>query len=461
MECPELEMLYVHRTTYHGQSVQIPSDCFREMLRVLNLTNLYVPSLPLSLQYLKELQTLCLDDCELGDITSLGHLSSLEVLSLSRSDVRELPKEIGQLTLLRLLDLSDCSSLEVIPPTVISSLVKLEDLNMRDSFKDWEVEGEGSNASLSELKHLSQQSSLEIHIQDDDALPANLFSNKLERFNIYIGDVWDEWHDEWDAISSPWEDILNKTMTLNTLKLKLTKDLDESLKWLIKNSEYLSIDETEIVVVQELNAEDFENIIHLQLQNNVDFMAMVNKKVVFPNLQTLWVHGCDKLQFLFSFSMAKSLVQLTHLMVSECKLLQEIVSSTKEDGVENISDMFFKLRVLKLAELRDPARFTTGNYIEFPSLEELEVKKCDNMGAFIGGKVSMRTKGTRSCKEIEQKILEEDSFHNLEGIQLTGMEIWNGPLPVEQLVFGKLKVISVGRNCALLAKPFPPEITKS
>jgi hypothetical protein len=62
----------------------------------------------------------------------IGELKNLKVLNLSGSKIRQLPKEIEQLTDLKLLDLTNCSQLEVIPPNVLSNLKKLEELYMKE-----------------------------------------------------------------------------------------------------------------------------------------------------------------------------------------------------------------------------------------------------------------------------------------------------------------------------------------
>ncbi|XP_070660638.1 uncharacterized protein [Malus domestica] len=182
-------------------------------LKVLDVTRFSIQSLPPSLQSLKHLHTLCLDQCELVDITLVGQLTNLKILSLLQSKIKELPKEIGQLTRLQLLDLTGCSELILILPGVISSLTRLEDLRMGIySFKQWDGEGPtsgGSNVTVSELKHLAELTALDIHVPDANLLPANLFSDKLERYNILIGDCW-EYPGTYGTSS-------------NMLKLKLTR----------------------------------------------------------------------------------------------------------------------------------------------------------------------------------------------------------------------------------------------
>jgi Leucine-rich repeat (LRR) protein len=64
-------------------------------LKVLDLTYMRLSSLPSSLNLLTNLQTLCLDQCVLGDIAMIGELKNLEILSLIYSEFKQLPREIG------------------------------------------------------------------------------------------------------------------------------------------------------------------------------------------------------------------------------------------------------------------------------------------------------------------------------------------------------------------------------
>jgi len=190
MECPELRFLLVECDD--DFPLQISDTFFGGMgkLQVLDLTNMQLSSLPSSIGLLRNLQTLCLDHCVLENIAVIGGIKNLVVLSLMNSNISQLPREIGLLTRLRLLDLSDCSKLEVIPPNVLSSLVALEELYMGNCFVQWEAEGI-NNASLDELKNLSHLISLEIHIPYSNNLPKDRLFEKLKRYVILVGDVWD------------------------------------------------------------------------------------------------------------------------------------------------------------------------------------------------------------------------------------------------------------------------------
>ena len=185
---PKLE--YFHCSLNPSLAVKIPNTYFEGMkqLKVLDLSVLQLTSLPSSLRCLTNLRTLCLDRCKLGDIVIISELKQLEILSLIDSDIEELPREIAQLINLKLLDLKGSSKLKVIPSDVISSLTRLEDLGMGNSFTQWEMEGK-SNACLAELNHLTLLTSLDIQIPDARLLPEDRVFDNLVRFKIFIGDV--------------------------------------------------------------------------------------------------------------------------------------------------------------------------------------------------------------------------------------------------------------------------------
>ncbi|PNX70667.1 disease resistance (CC-NBS-LRR class) family protein, partial [Trifolium pratense] len=55
----------------------------------------------------------------IGDISIVAELKSLEILILEKSDITDLPEEIGQLAHLRMLNLTNCSRLRLIPANLI------------------------------------------------------------------------------------------------------------------------------------------------------------------------------------------------------------------------------------------------------------------------------------------------------------------------------------------------------
>ncbi|KAI7998657.1 Disease resistance protein RPS2 [Camellia lanceoleosa] len=152
LRCPQLRILLL---ACMNDSLRIPNGFFDGMreLQVLNLELISIPLLPSSLQFMSNLHTICLQDCKLDNITLIGELLNLEILSFRSSSVEVLSEEIGKLAKLRLLDLTGCHRLERITPGVISGLVQLQELYMIGSFSNWETDKgdsteERRNASL-------------------------------------------------------------------------------------------------------------------------------------------------------------------------------------------------------------------------------------------------------------------------------------------------------------------------
>ncbi|KAG6701559.1 hypothetical protein I3842_08G171100 [Carya illinoinensis] len=396
IECPNLRYFHVRcknrylatpsSTSFQGMD-KLEDIFFQGMdkLEVLSLTNIQLSSL-LSL---RNLQTLCLDECKLGDIHGIGELKNLVILSLARSDISNLPTEIGLLTRLQLLDLSSCYELKVIPPNVLSSLVNLEELYMRKITVQWEVEGpsnEGKNASLAELKKLSNLITLEIDIPDANNLPKDLFTEKLKRYKICIGGTWHLIFKEELAFSG-----------MLKLKLNMSFQLDFGIKMLLKRTEYLHLDESNITksVLYQLDREDFQQLKHLCIENNGNIKHIPELRTsAFKNLKVLKVENCKKLRFIFSSSIARGLSLLEELDITKCNNVGAIFVKEEEDRIEDQGDMmlFRQLQTLVLKDLPKLVGFLStretnseGNLhdfqlpllhhqVPFPSLQTLRMK---------------------------------------------------------------------------------------
>ncbi|XP_052293095.1 probable disease resistance protein At4g27220 isoform X2 [Citrus sinensis] len=371
-ECPQLEFFYIFAP--NNSPLKIPDNIFIGMpkLKVLDFTRMRLLSLPSSIHLLTDLRTLCLDSCQLEDIRVIGELRKLEILSLQASVIEQLPMEIGQLTQLKLLDLSYCSKLKVIAPNVLSNLSQLEELYMARCYIKWEHLGlsiERSNASLVELKNLSRLTTLEINILDAGILPSGFFSRKLERYRIVVGSEWDRF---------------DKYKTRRTLKLKLNSRtcLEE---WRgMKNVEYLCLQELPGLtnVLHDLDGEDFAELKHLNIRNNPNLLRIVDPLQVrcgafpmleslvlknlinlerichghlqaesFCNLKTIKVESCHKLKKLFSFSTTKFLLQLGTIEVTGCNNVEEIFFSSNEEAIGEIALAQVRFLILRTLPL--------------------------------------------------------------------------------------------------------------
>ncbi|KDO39807.1 hypothetical protein CISIN_1g038338mg, partial [Citrus sinensis] len=273
LQCPNLQLFLLFRQGYGP--VQI-SDLFfegTEELKVLSLIGIHFSSLPSSLGRLINLQTLCLDWCQLEDVAAIGQLKKLEILNLADSNIEQLPLEIGQLTGLRLLDLTNCWSLQVIAPNVISKLSRLEELYMDNSFSGWEkVEG-GSNASLVELKRLTKLTTLEIEVRDAEILLPDFVSVELQRYRIRIG----------DKLEYEIDQLLVKSEALRLMMLKGLEKVsilqeNDGTKMLLQRTEDLWLVKLEGVqnVVHELDdGEGFPRLKHLHVESCYEIVHIV------------------------------------------------------------------------------------------------------------------------------------------------------------------------------------------
>ncbi|XP_014503042.2 disease resistance protein At4g27190-like [Vigna radiata var. radiata] len=113
INCPILETLLLSFNVSDG--VKVSDGCLQSLenlktLAILNSVGWKHDELPLqeSLKSLKNLRTLCLRSCNLGDISFVESLQALEILDLRGSYFDYLPVGIVELKKLRILDLYKC-----------------------------------------------------------------------------------------------------------------------------------------------------------------------------------------------------------------------------------------------------------------------------------------------------------------------------------------------------------------
>ncbi|KAL3344244.1 hypothetical protein AABB24_023601 [Solanum stoloniferum] len=129
---PRLEFLMLK---LFEEPFKLQDDFFVGMnkLNVLSLSA-YEDSIlpfPKSVQLLSNLRTLSLIKLRLDDISIIGELVTLEILTIRDSTLEVLPVEIGKLTNLILLEFwNERVPLENISPGVLSRLVRLEELTL-------------------------------------------------------------------------------------------------------------------------------------------------------------------------------------------------------------------------------------------------------------------------------------------------------------------------------------------
>ncbi|KAL5159758.1 putative disease resistance protein [Glycine soja] len=321
----------------------------------------FPPYLP-SLNPLKSLRSLNLNSCILGDIRTVAELSHLEILSLAWSSIAELPEEIKHLTRLRLLYLSYCSSLRVIPTNLLSSLMCLEELYVGGCYNiEWEVEGrksESNNANIRELQNLHNLATLEISFKNTSVLPMDFqFPANLKRYNILIG--------SWQFSSLSYGGTLERT-----LKLTYYWWTSRSLFTTVQD---LSFGELKGVKdLYDLDVEGFPQLKHLYILHNDELLHLINPRRLmnphsaFLNLETLVLdnlykmeeicHGpmqtqsfaklkairvtsCHGLKNLFLYSLTGNLPQLRQMQITNCRGMTEIIAMERQEDRKELQQI--------------------------------------------------------------------------------------------------------------------------
>ncbi|KAK5787199.1 hypothetical protein PVK06_041852 [Gossypium arboreum] len=173
------------------------------------------------------------------------------------------------------------------------------------------------------------------------------------------------------------------------------------------------------------------------------------------NLTSLIIQGCANLKYVLSDSMLEYLQQLKCLEISECKCIQEIMSTDKmiQETLKNRAIICFpRLNILKLKGLHKLIRFCHEDYtIEFPVLTILEIENCSELKEFIHN--SMR----KDIPTHEVLFNNKVAFPNLEKITISHLRnakrIWFDQLHTNS--FSMLKELTV-KECDALLNIFSP-----
>ncbi|XP_048327282.2 disease resistance protein At4g27190 isoform X3 [Ziziphus jujuba] len=448
LNCAELRLLSMAR-----EHCSLPDNFFEETkeLRVLNLSFLSLETFPSSFLCLENLQVLHLFRVEIEDIHMIGELKKLKVLDLGGSQMKKLPEQIGQLTRLCKLDLSNCYNLKVVPPNVISRLVNLEELNMLHSFNNWKAEGEvfdentSSSASLSEVKNLTRLTALYLEVPHVNMLPKDLFSTKLERYYIPLGG--------WGV------DIMEGS---RGLRLNFEFDTRRLLKecgfqMLLKRSENLHLERFHGLknIVCDLDKEGgLSHLKALKVNGNHEIQYIVDSSPMEPNrlsdhsilpsLETFEFVGMENLEKICHGELkgAKSLRKLRQANVDLCKKLKNLLPFFIANNLEKIK-IFHCLQMEEIVTLdsQDVINFEAVDRIEFPNLKYMQLWNLPQLTRFCS-ETDTSTGKPDQGQEGKEQLYHSDSsttLFNQKIIQFCSQSCEGQGSDYEQVAFPSLE----------------------
>ncbi|XP_015169915.1 LOW QUALITY PROTEIN: disease resistance protein RPS2-like [Solanum tuberosum] len=426
--CPKLKLLMLKLCFENPFKLQ--DNFFNGMgeLKVLSLGRYNEDSIcpfPASIQRLSTLRTLHLINLKLDDISIIGELVNLEILSIRDSRLDELPEEIGNLAKLIVLGFwNKKKTLKRISTDVLSRLVRLEELHL---------------VGVEECSYLRELKSLSKLIYSKLVLPS-----KLTRYTIKVGDAYEQSMDDYD-----------KSIAFQVME---TTPLGDWICQLLKESEYVnSHGEGSNNVLTELQPNEFQNVkclclsrcvlvthifnisrtrtthkviklpnlyqlelAHLKClthfcSDNVDGIEfpqlrkmtfsylpefqnlwptvnnsithsnpLFDEKVSCPNLEKLWIDWLDKINALCSHQLPTTYFsKLETLHVSNCGNLRNLMSPSVARGLINLQYLQIEGCSSMEEVITKEEQQGEGIMTLFPLLEELNLLRLPKLGHFF------------------------------------------------------------------------------
>ncbi|TKY45445.1 disease resistance protein [Spatholobus suberectus] len=393
LDCPKLKLLQVA-----SKKKELVQENFFQgvnKLMVLSLQNMHIHSMSSVFKALDNIHTLRLEDCQVRDISVIGkQLKKLEILSFANSNIKQLPEEIGQLSLLRLLDLTECNYLIQISANVLARLSRLEELYLRVR----NLPSKETNHILFELQSLSHHLKVvEIAVLANEDLPKDLVFKNLVRFWVYVRDSFTLFHGivrkgylhpNILRLNNAYYNYIKKSVTIQPLlqKVEILNLVD------IKNLKN---------VILELSERGFPILKHLSIEycNTLEYVVDACDGCIFPQLQSFSLRNLDNLKEIVNVAshMSQTIDFAKVDTITSCQCFGSLTNLKIEycNELKTVFTLFPRtiilatLQRLHVAEsygieyvISSKTKYDENSMIEFSNLVELRLQELPNLIGF-------------------------------------------------------------------------------
>ncbi|MBA0612254.1 hypothetical protein Godav_012882 [Gossypium davidsonii] len=442
--CPGLLTLFLQR---NFRLRVIPMSFFDCMpcLKVLNLSNTRIKSLPRTISKLVSLETLILRHCERLSMlpSDIGSLKLLQVLDLRGTEISLLPDEIGELSYLTYFDICFYGSINrrehlklpqgLISSGIISRLCALQSLGIRvwPGDERWD---KCVKSIIYEVSKLTGLTSLSFYFPEVQLL--ELFLQKsaawidqcLTEYNFVVG------HDIKRIVSRvPQYVELDYDRTSQRLRFVNGEKIPDAIVKVLAYCSAFYVDHhLDVISISKFGIANMNKLKHCIVSECPTVKAVLDDRefteVVFPclehlNLHYLWnleyicdsllpegsfamlrilyVHACPKLKYVLKSSMLCFFSKLEELIVDDCTEIEKIILDDMTTDLSHMSDSSFKRLTLHYL----PALETIREGV-WPSFEYISVCNCPNFK-----KINLDSKSKHTLKGIKG---EKDWWDSLE-----------------------------------------------
>ncbi|KAK8300787.1 hypothetical protein V6Z12_D05G417000 [Gossypium hirsutum] len=363
------------------------------------------PSLP-------NLKTLCCHDCMLKNFSSsLTNMRSLEILSLTGTEIDEISEELVKLSALKYLRLSGVVEIAEELPNMVSRLTSLQELHVIPK----------NNLNLLELKSLSRLTALSLTLSTYQIPREDFVLPKLQRYAIVVGEKYSS----------------NREAFIRRLDIQDFSSSLSAFNNLFCNVEELNLrnvggQKNIVPSIDEMGVNELTSL-HLESCNDLEFLIDTKNDqgstVAFSTLVELNIESMVSLKGLcYGVSPTRFLQNLKRVIIRDCKELQVIFQIDKLSNLTELS-LHSLPKLKRIWEVKPSHRAIAS----LQSLKVVRIKYCDNLKTIFSpclalSMLHLQELYVRHCDRLEQVIgfgqedeIIEESLTNLTFLELRSL----------------------------------------